>query len=273
MDLDSLRKKIDTLDREILERLNERARVAQAIGKIKEKKKSPIYVPAREEEVFNKILRQSTGPLPEKALRAIFREIISASISTEKDLHIAYLGSGVSFTKQAAIKNFGSSVAYQGFRTIEKVFEAVENSSLDFGVVPIESFAEGTLAETLDCLKTTPLKIVAEIQDPNESNMRFFVLGHKTPPNIENSTSKTTLRLGLKNTTGSLAEALQPFAAHNIDITHVETRPKSSPKWEYHFFVDFIGHWEAPEIKTLVQDLEAKVDQVHWLGSYPIKTI
>ena len=109
MNLEELRGKIDKVDREIVDRLNERVRLAAEIGRVKNQSDEPLYVPAREEEVFKKLSELSDGPLEEGPLRAIYREIISASIALEKKLIIGYLGPEATFTHQAAMRNIGSS--------------------------------------------------------------------------------------------------------------------------------------------------------------------
>lgn len=161
--LDSLRQQIDTLDHDLLERLNHRARLAAEIGRLKAHTQAPFYVPAREEALLRGLLDANTGPLDAAAIRTIFREIISACIALEKKLRIAYLGPEATYTQQAARKNFGSSVHYEPLGTIEDVFEAVERSEADYGVIPIENSSEGGVLHSMDMLVESELKIVAEV--------------------------------------------------------------------------------------------------------------
>lgn len=78
MDLDSLREQIDNVDKEIIAFLNKRVQLACEVGHIKRKSGQAIYVPSREEEVFRKLCEQNKGPINDKAVRAIYREIIAA---------------------------------------------------------------------------------------------------------------------------------------------------------------------------------------------------
>ena len=110
--LDKIRKKIDALDQKILSLLNERAAASRAIGKLKEKGGQGIYAPHREKEILSRLRSLNKGPLTEEAIEAIYREIMSFSISLEKKVAIAYLGPPVTYTHQAAQKKFGSSVEY-----------------------------------------------------------------------------------------------------------------------------------------------------------------
>ena len=84
VNLDELRQKIDALDAQIVETLNERARAAQNIGELKRGANAPIYVPEREKAVFTKLSERNSGPLDDKAIQAIYREIISAIRALEK---------------------------------------------------------------------------------------------------------------------------------------------------------------------------------------------
>jgi len=166
MDLDLLRKKIDQLDEEIIRLLNERIRVVLKIGEAKKAEGGEIYVPARERAVFEKIKQLNKGPLPAESAHAIYREIMSAALSLETDMKIAYLGPEATFTHQAARNKFGVSVDYIPTGTISEVFAKVQNRSVDYGVVPVENSTEGAVTHTFDQFATTPLKICAEIYLP-----------------------------------------------------------------------------------------------------------
>ena len=163
MDLDALRKEIDAIDQELLERLNRRVELAQKVGHYKLERGMEVYVPSREEEVFGKLTANNKGPLPDKAVRHIYREIISAAIALEKPLKVAYLGPEATYTHQAALKNFGSSIAYQSMPSVPDVFTAVRRGDADYGVVPVENSTQGTVISTLDMLVESELTIVAQM--------------------------------------------------------------------------------------------------------------
>ena len=163
MDLDALRKEIDAIDQELLERLNRRVQLAQKVGHSKLERGMEVYVPSREEEVFGKLTASNKGPLPDKAVRHIYREIISAAIALEKPLKVAYLGPEATYTHQAALKNFGSSINYQSMPTVPDVFTSVRRGDADYGVVPVENSTQGTVISTLDMLVESELTIVAQI--------------------------------------------------------------------------------------------------------------
>ena len=164
--INNLRNKIDAFDRQIVRLLNQRASAALAIGKIKNQSQAEAYVPAREKTIMNNIAKANRGPLPSSALTAIYREIMSASLALEKNIHVAYMGPQASFSHQAALRRFGKSVGYLPCETIDDVFERVQRKEADYGVVPVENSTEGAVTNTLDCLAETDLKICAEIYQP-----------------------------------------------------------------------------------------------------------
>jgi len=163
MKIHNLRKRIDGIDTRIVHLLNERAKVSQVIGQEKSKMKRMIYSPEREREVLQKIKSLNKGPMPLEACEAIYREIMSCSLSLERIKDVAYLGREGSFTQSAALKKFGSQVNYQPCDSIQEVFQKVEREDCDYGVVPIENSTEGAVTHTLDLFADSDLKIYSQI--------------------------------------------------------------------------------------------------------------
>lgn len=163
MTLDELRKRIDALDSEILQRLNERAECAKEIAKIKQNENAPIYVPEREKAVFQRLAGRNSGPLGNEALVSIYREIISAIRALEKPTTVAFLGPKDTFSHMAALRVFGSSAEYHPMPSFADVFGEVERERIDYGVVPVESSMGGAVSDTLDCFIASNLKIVNEV--------------------------------------------------------------------------------------------------------------
>ena len=163
MELDAIRKMIDGLDSELVVLVNKRLALAAEIGKIKRETGEAIYVPEREDAVLRKVCDLNKGPVKNEALRAIYREIMSAAIALEKPLLVAYLGPEASNTHSAAKKKFGASVDYHAMGTIEDIFTAVEKGEADLAVIPIENSTEGSVREALDSFVESDLKIVGQI--------------------------------------------------------------------------------------------------------------
>src|SRR5262245_1541449 len=163
MNLDDWRSRINNLDAEILNLLNQRGQAALQIGELKRQQTLPFYVPEREAEVLDRLASANRGPLPGEAVRAIWREIISASLALEAPLPVAYLGPPGTFGHQAAVRRFGSSVRLVPVRTNADIFEEVERERAEYGVVPVENSTEGAVNVTLDCLIDSEVLITGEV--------------------------------------------------------------------------------------------------------------
>ena len=163
MSLEELRNRIDELDEKLVKLLNERARVVVEIGKLKSKTGGQIYAPDREKKVLERIAKVNEGPLPNKCLVAIWRELMSGSFALERSLRIGYLGPGGSFSHTAAMLKFGQSVEYEPLADIRSIFGEVSKGHCDLGLVPIENTAGGGVIETLDALIDSDVKVCSEV--------------------------------------------------------------------------------------------------------------
>jgi chorismate mutase/prephenate dehydratase len=161
--LEQLRLRIDELDAKIVELLNARARVVVEIGKLKQQNNAPIYSPDREKAVMEKVRMLNHGPLPDRCLEAVYRELMSGSFALERPLKIGFLGPEASFSHAAAVKKFGSSVEYVPLSAIAAVFEEVVRGQVDYGLVPVENSIGGGIVDTLDAFLHSSAKIYAEV--------------------------------------------------------------------------------------------------------------
>ncbi|MGQ0629372.1 MAG: bifunctional chorismate mutase/prephenate dehydratase [Phycisphaerales bacterium] len=149
-ELAALRAGIDRLDRSLIRTLSQRARLVVKVGAFKRATGVPIYAPHREQEVLAKVLALNPGPLQGRTIEAIYRELMSGSFALEHPLKIGFLGPAGSFSHVAAVRQFGSSVAFEDLREIAGVFTEVQRGHVDYGLVPIENSAIGGITETLD---------------------------------------------------------------------------------------------------------------------------
>jgi len=85
MDIAEWRLKIDELDRQLVRLINERARCADEIGKLKRNSSLPIYEPDRERIIFANIQRENRGPLTEVQLRQIYERLVDVMRQIQKD--------------------------------------------------------------------------------------------------------------------------------------------------------------------------------------------
>ncbi|MBI4400574.1 MAG: prephenate dehydratase [Nitrospirae bacterium] len=164
-DIAQYRKEIDRIDDEILRLLNERSKNVIEIGKLKKQSdaEANLHTPVREAEIVDRLLRQNKGPFPNDAIRPVYREIMSASLSLEGPQLVAYLGPRATFTHLACIQQFGASARYVPVNSIAEVFHEVERGRANFGVVPIENSTEGVVNHTLDMFIDSNLLIYGEV--------------------------------------------------------------------------------------------------------------
>jgi len=164
MKLPEIRRKIDALDKKIVQLLHERTGLALEVGRAKEEMGKEIYAPDRESQIYRMLEQEAQkGVLPKEGLKAIYREIMSASLALEKPMMIAYLGPEATFTHLASLSKFGSSVQYSPTATIQEVFGEVERKRADYGVIPVENSTEGAVSHSLDMFIDSDLKICSEI--------------------------------------------------------------------------------------------------------------
>jgi chorismate mutase/prephenate dehydratase len=161
--LENLRKQIDAFDAQIVELLNQRARVVVEVGKVKQSTGEAIYSPDREKAVMEKVRGLNRGPLPDRCLEAVYRELMSGSFALEKPLRIGFLGPEGSFSHAAAVRKFGSSVEVVALTDIPGVFEEVARGHIDYGLVPVENSLHGGVIDTLDAFLHSSAKICAEV--------------------------------------------------------------------------------------------------------------
>ena len=353
MSLEDLRKRIDELDCQLVQLLNERARVVVEIGKLKNKTDRPVYAPDREKQVFAKISEANKGPLPDRCLVAIWRELMSGSFVLEKPLRIGYLGPGGSFSHTAAMLKFGQSVEYEPLADIRGIFDEICKGHCDLGIVPIENTTGGGVIETLDALVDFSVKICSEvlmeihhnllancpleeiekiyskpevfaqcrnwlsatmkqaqtvsvastakaaqmaaeepgaaaigsriaaelyglqivcehIEDIANNVTRFLVISREdAKPTGED---KTAILFSTAHKAGALADVLDVFKRHSINLTNIESRPSKKRQWEYYFFVDFVGHRTNEQVQKGLEEARKHCLQLSILGSFPRAT-
>lgn len=349
-DLAPLRQRIDELDQRILKCLNERASVVVEIGRIKRVTAAPTYAPDRERTVLDKVISANEGPLPDKCIESIWRELMSGSFSLEAPLRVGFLGPEGSFSHLAATKQFGACVEYRCQEDIPSVFKSVEAGRSDLGLVPIENSTGGGIQDTLDCFIHTTAHVCAEVLIPVHHNLmarcdfdsikrivsrpevfsqcrhwlgmnlrqadrvacvssakaaemasveegtaaigssmaanvygltilrpnvednpnnvtRFFVISKQSPG--PTGKDKTALLFTTPHRSGALAEALDVFRRHGVNLTHIDKRPSQVVNWEYYFFVDCEGHVKDLNVAAALTELRKICLQLTVLGSFP----
>ena len=161
--LSQLRAAIDEVDRELLALLNRRAVFANEVGELKRAEGTPVFRPEREAQVINTLQAANSGPLKNENVATIWREVMSACRALEAPQRVAYLGPAGTFSEQAAMQFFGSSIDHVPCVNFDEVFHAATAGTADFGVVPVENNSEGVVTRSLDLLLQSPLHIVGEV--------------------------------------------------------------------------------------------------------------
>jgi chorismate mutase/prephenate dehydratase len=110
-------------------------------------------------------------------------------------------------------------------------------------------------------------KLHEKIEDRPDNSTRFLVIGRDLVP--ASGDDKTSVIVAMRNEPGALYSILQPLRDHNIDMTRLETRPSTSGKWTYLFFIDFKGHYSNDNVVAAIEDLKSRVSDLKLLGSYP----
>lgn len=161
--IEQLRSEIDSIDNNIVKLLNDRSRVVMEVARFKAGRNMEFHVPGRERQIYERLVERNDGPFPNDALRTVYREIISACLSLESPMKVAFLGPKATFSHLATMQHFGLSALLVPLKSISSVFEEVEKGKAQYGVVPVENSTEGVVSHTLDMLVSSSLKINAEI--------------------------------------------------------------------------------------------------------------
>jgi chorismate mutase/prephenate dehydratase len=185
---EELNNAIDVVDKLLTDHINMRANLVVQVGEFKRKSDVPIYAPHREHAVLNKIKSLNEGPLTDRTMESIYRELMSGSFALEKPLSIGFLGPQGEFSHLAAVRHFGSSVNFVPTRDIRTVFQQVVDDEIDYGLVPVENSTVGGVNETLDSFieLSDKLKIYGEVK----LQIQFCLLANCKPEQVRKIYSK-----------------------------------------------------------------------------------
>ena len=164
--LTNLRQQIDTVDKQLLELISDRAKLAKQVARVKAEsgEGNVYYRPDREASVLKRVLEHNQGPLSDEEMARLIREVMSACLALEQRLQVAFLGPKGTFTEEAAYKHFGHSIQTSSANCIDDVFREVESDNANYGVVPIENSTQGIVNSTLDMFLESTLSIVGEVE-------------------------------------------------------------------------------------------------------------
>lgn len=245
-DLRQLRDAIDAIDVRLLDLLNERARLAQEIGRVKELNGRPVYAPGRAEQLMRRLEERSSGPLGGKAIRAIYREIMSASLALEKDTVIACGGEPAGPVHMAAREFFGSSVRYVFHPRAGELVSAVVGGEADCGVIPIGGENDAAVTSSLRDGKVFLCATLLRGED-GASTRYFVVCSTQASPSGEDCTAVLTRR----------------------PVTPGELPVKDAVLLAQGVLLEIPGHSSDPAVSAVLQTLRDNGADPVVCGTYP----
>ena len=147
--------------------------------------------------------------------------------------------------------------------------ELIESSSSSRAAQMCNEDEQAGAIGSVLCSRIYNLEIIHDsIQDVANNVTRFAVLSNEYPKITGND--KTSLLVDIKDQVGALYDTLLYFKNHALNLTRIESRPSKKHPWEYYFYIDFIGHYDDPKVKDLVEKLKGHCESVKLLGSYPV---
>ncbi len=163
MSLDDLRKEIDKLDSRMVKLIAERVEIAKQIGIEKNKLEIQAEDKYREKLVFEKVKDNAkTQELNPEHIESIYRQIIDTCKYVQQKTRVAFQGETGAYSEEAAFNFFGAAVEIVPYESFDRVFKAVAEGKVEFGVVPVENSLEGSISQVYDLLLDSPLRVCGE---------------------------------------------------------------------------------------------------------------
>ncbi len=263
MALERIRKEIDSIDDALLELLNRRCELALQVGKHKRESGTPFYVPEREKALVDRLSSRNNGPLTDKALKAVFREVVSASTALQHPLRVASLGG-------AARDMFGASIEVSEKDDVEGVFLAVEKGECDYGSVPLREDGGGFVVATCKALfRDFDSRVIAEMESANGAACAAIGKQNPAPTGDDHALLAATV----KRPAEAAAIISEALSLHGIEPIAFwaglsETRPDSKD-----VLVEIAGHSDDENLErvrhTLVE-LLGESGTVRAFGGHPV---
>lgn len=269
--IDSLRARIDAVDRKLIALLSERGTLVEEVGRRKRKLGLTFHQPGRERAVLDRMVAANEGPYPDEAIEGVFREVMSASLALESPLAVA---AGDADALAAARRRFGSSARVSKEAGPVEALDAVARGFAAYAVVSVEDGKGGFRGSALDAIAEADLPVTGEIVVSAKGvTTRSLVAGGEEPdPSGEDLTSTVVVP---RDEPGAIANVLSVFGRHGVNLRRLSAGPaRASVRsrragWSYQFFVDLEGHREDSTLSKALAELAKGGALVRVLGSYP----
>lgn len=161
-EIDELRQEIAKLDAQVLAALERRAKAARTIGELRAAAGEPPQLPNERSALHALVARASA--MPPENVRTIFREVFAACLALEMPAKVAYVGPEGSASHVAARAKFGAAAQLVPRDGVAAALDEVVRGRAEFAIVPLETRALGTLADTIQALRATELRINATLE-------------------------------------------------------------------------------------------------------------
>ena len=162
---------LSRLEEKIVNLLQEHAKTSLQVGTDRPLEADKRFAKLASSERAQHLLSKKKGPLDEKCVQAIFRELVSAERALIKPDRVAFLGPAHSYSHLATLRHFGRSAELIPVGSISAVFEEVAQERTKWGVVPIENSTDGRIVDTLDMFTKMSVKICGEVPFPIHHNL------------------------------------------------------------------------------------------------------
>lgn len=193
----------------------------------------------------------------------------------ETQVHIAHqliALPGVTLSNVARVYSHPQPLA-QCERTLTKLLPNAEQVSMHDTAGSVKFIKEQNLTNGAALASERAAKIYgmnilkANMQDNPENYTRFVVVSPE--PIIPTGETKTSIVFSMDNVPGSLFKSLAVFALRDIDLTKIESRPLQGKRWQYFFYIDFVGSQHEEHCKNGLNHLQEITTFFKILGSYP----
>jgi chorismate mutase-like protein len=271
MKIQTLRRQIDQLDRQLLKLLNQRARLSARVGRWKLSHGQGVFAPEREEQVLRRLEKLNRGPLEKTELRAIYREIMGSSRARQQKLVIGCLETGRSQARQVALLRFGASSEFQFFSSLTRALKCLADGAIDVATIPRAVYLRHLLARASS--GAAPFFVngdYAVAGRPGTSSVaRDFYFFLRREPAADCEQAKTAFLIECIPGFKGVEEIAVLFSMHKKAILGIEPIPLDPVRRRACFQVELTGTWKREQLAQWLRPVGARVKNWRFIGSYP----
>lgn len=288
MKLEDYRKEIDSIDIEIVEKFQERMRVAGKIAEFKKENHISIKDSGREKEKLDSISKMADKDM-ETYCRMLYNNILEMSrdyqrrmVQRGKDMfatlnaaynatadtlpggvNIACHGGQEPYCKQACSKLFGTDSTIIYYETLPEIFDAVVSGDCRYAVVTVGKQIE-TSNRVYEMIEETGCYIVRSIS--TDQNIRFICISKSLE--IYRGADRTCLMCELPDVPGALYGVLDKFYALGLNVSRLKSWTVPTNEANLKFCFDIEIKFDSDEFKNMASQIDVAEQDYTYLGSY-----